>query len=506
MVKSFQLGVEKEGLRSTPEGELSQKIHPLSFGSKLTHPYITTDYSEALLEFITGVSYNFDSNIEELLKLHAFCARQNPEEVIWPMSMPCLLPEDAKIPVAHYGSSNVGRLKELYRVGLGHRYGRSMQSIAGLHYNFSLDDKIVCHLRDDMKPGANLQVFRDRLYFKIIRNYRRYNWLLVYLFGASPCVDQSFLNGKKHVLEKIEQNTYGGKYATSLRMGGLGYTSNAQESISICYNGLPTYIKTLEEARLTSYPPYEKIGVKVGGQWRQLNSNLLQIDNEFYSSIRPKHPARSGQSALGALYEGGVEYIELRIMDLDPFEVAGISLDTSRFLHLFVLTCLAIEDDYIDGNECKRLQQNLSRVVSNGRDPALTLNDGQKEVAFKEKALEFWEKMRKVADIIDSERLDGYHHTLDIQRAKIEDSQKTPSYKVLELSSHEGHIGLGRRLALEHFQQMLSYPLDKQYEEDMVALAQHTLAEQLEIENSDIDSFDVFLGKYFDKIKIQWND
>lgn len=504
ILKDHLIGLEKEGLRATHEGVMAQTFHPLAFGSKLTHPYITTDYSECLLEFITNANTTEKQSIEELDKLHAFCIRNNPEEIIWPFSMPCSLPEDDKIPVANYGRSNVGRLKEVYRIGLGHRYGRSMQSIAGLHFNISIGKKLIEALRNDMKPGEDLRSFQDDLYFRLIRNYRRYNWLLVYLFGSSPCVHSNFLRNKKHNLIKVHDETFASEFATSLRMGGLGYTGAAQKNINICYNGIKTYIQTLEQARQSSYPAYEKIGVKVSGKYRQLNTNLLQIDNEFYSTIRPKHPARSGQSALGALYESGIEYVEMRVMDLDPFEKAGISPETARFLHLFALTCLAMPGDKIQGSECDEIGGNFERVVTRGREQGLTLKRLGVEVSLKDLGMEFLEKVEKVACIIDSDALDGYKLAVLKQKQKIMDLEKTPSHKVFELSKQKGFLKLGCELASSYHHEYLTLDLPEGYEEQLHEVATKSLDQQLELEENDVVDFDEFMKNYFESIKIHW--
>ena len=133
-------GIERECLRVTAEGTLAQTPHPRALGSALTHPSITTDYSEALLEFITPVSRDIDETLDILARIHGFVYRQLGDELLWSSSMPCIVSGDAGIPVARYGQSNVGRMKTVYRYGLGHRYGRLMQAIAGVHYNFSMPE------------------------------------------------------------------------------------------------------------------------------------------------------------------------------------------------------------------------------------------------------------------------------------------------------------------------------------------------------------------------------
>ena len=203
-------GIEKESLRVRPDGTLAQTPHPQALGSALTHPHITTDFSESQLELITGVHASVEACLEELTHIHQVVYRAIGEEILWCTSMPCNLPADHLIPIGRYGTSNVGRAKTVYRLGLAHRYGRRMQAISGIHYNFSL-------------PGVS-----DDQYFGLIRNFRRQSWLLLYLFGASPAVCSSFIAGREHELTELTPGTHYAPHATSLRMGRLGYQSDAQ--------------------------------------------------------------------------------------------------------------------------------------------------------------------------------------------------------------------------------------------------------------------------------------
>ena len=168
----------KESLRVRPDGSLATTPHPAPLGSALTHPLVTTDFSESQLELITGVHTSAEACIQELTAIHQAVYRAIGDELLWCASMPCRLPDEAGIPIGRYGSSNVGRAKSVYRTGLAHRYGKRMQTISGIHYNFSLPDR---RSNDD--------------YFALIRNFRRNSWLLLYLFGASPAVCASFVAG-----------------------------------------------------------------------------------------------------------------------------------------------------------------------------------------------------------------------------------------------------------------------------------------------------------------------
>ncbi|MEJ2058143.1 MAG: hypothetical protein P8X39_09935, partial [Desulfofustis sp.] len=241
-------GIEKEGLRVDESGALALSRHPESLGSALTNSYITTDFSESLLELITPVYKDPREALQFLQDLHGFTCRQIGPELIWAGSMPGDIPDSSLIPIARYGSSNIGRMKYVYRVGLMHRYGKMMQSIAGIHYNFSLPDDFWQAYQQMLKASGPLQAFRSASYFRMIRNFRRYSWLLVYLFGASPALCESFLEKEPHRLQKLHDQTFYLPWATSLRMSDLGYSTKVQASLNICFNHLNTYLKSLYNA------------------------------------------------------------------------------------------------------------------------------------------------------------------------------------------------------------------------------------------------------------------
>ncbi|MDP1716867.1 MAG: glutamate--cysteine ligase, partial [Burkholderiales bacterium] len=307
-------GIEKESLRVRPDGMLADTPHPAALGSALTHPHITTDFSESQLELITGVHAGIEPCLEELTEIHQVVYRHVGDEMLWCASMPCSLPADDDIPIGQYGRSNVGRAKTVYRHGLAHRYGRRMQTISGIHYNFSLPEAAWPLLQQaDAHHGA-AQSYQNDAYFSLIRNFRRYSWLLLYLFGASPAVCKTFVAGREHALQSLTRGTLYLPGSTSLRMGPLGYQSEAQAALAVSYNSLESYGRSLYGALTEPYPPYAAIGIRDGEDYRQLNTTLLQIENEFYGTIRPKRPIRPGERPLHALRERGVEYVEVRCM------------------------------------------------------------------------------------------------------------------------------------------------------------------------------------------------
>src|SRR5438105_10843708 len=354
-LRGMRRGIEKESLRVRSDGTLAQTLHPAALGSALTHPHITTDFSESQLELITGAQTSVEECLEELTHIHQVVYKAIGDEILWCASMPCHLPADHLIPIGRYGTSNVRRAKAVYRLGLAHRYGRRMQAISGIHYNFSL-------------PGVT-----DEQYFALIRNFRRESWLVLYLFGASPAVCSSFVAGREHELTELAPGTHYAPHATSLRMGRLGYQSDAQASLCVSYNDLERYTASLYDALTQSYPAYEKIGIRDGDDYRQLNTTLLQIENEFYGSIRPKRRINRGERPLHALRSRGVEYVEVRLMDLDPFCPIGITPQTCRFLDIFLLHCLASASPPDTAQEIGEIGRNQQSVALRGREPGLAL-------------------------------------------------------------------------------------------------------------------------------------
>ena len=492
-------GIEKESLRITTDGTLAQTPHPAALGSALTHPYITTDYSEALLEFITPPSTELHKPLEFLEQLHRYVYSHIGDEVLWVNSMPCMISNDADVPVAQYGSSNVGRMKSVYREGLGHRYGRKMQTIAGIHYNFSYPEefwKLNQVLEGERGP---LQDYISKRYFDLTRNFQRYSWLLVYLFGASPALCKSFLAGREHQLDTFDHTLFKPN-ATSLRMSDLGYQNNAQSSLAISYNNLDEYVATLTHAIKTPEPAYEKIGVKVGNDYRQLNANILQIENEYYSSIRPKRTINKGERPTTALQKRGVEYIEIRALDLNPFEPVGINQQEIRFLDLFATYCLLRESPQLEKCDLHASKENLRKVVYDGRNTATQLCNWGKSVSLKDWATEKLEQMQPIAELFD--RAHGgtnYAEALAHQQEKVDNPDATPSARILATleSRNQGFFQFAMDQALAHRDHFLSRQRCDNTNQRLEALAADSLAEQAAGEAADQQSFEDYLADYF---------
>lgn len=504
-LRGIRRGLEKESLRITSAGALAQTDHPLALGSALTHPHITTDYSEALLEFITEPFADVEPLLAQLDAIHRFTYQQllPSGERLWPASMPCQLGGDEEIPVARYGSSNSGRMKTVYRVGLGHRYGRSMQTIAGIHYNFSLPDDFWQALQYQLNDGQSLQDFKTERYFGLIRNFRRNFWLLIYLFGASPAVGASFVHGRAHKLQPFPaaSNTLYLPYATSLRMGDLGYQSDAQKSLVVNYNNLADYLSTLCSGITQSYPAYEQIGVKdAAGHYQQLNSSLLQIENEFYSSIRPKRTTQRGETALQALRLRGVEYIEVRCVDLNPYEPLGITPEQIQVMDAFLLYCLLSDSPQTDEREFYQGQENQQRIVNAGRDPHLSLLRGDKSVLMRDWANELLQAMTETARLLDQAKGGAAHErAVERQKAKLADPELTPSARLLRDMTAGGQDFYDFTLMLAerqraYFSEGTLTPAEQQH---FAQLSEESLQAQALLEANSNTPFDQYLADYY---------
>jgi glutamate--cysteine ligase len=490
-LKGIRRGIEKESLRVRPEGKLAMTSHPLALGSALTHPNITTDFSESQLELITGIHTGIESCLEELTRIHQVVYRALGDEMMWCASMPCALPADDAIPIGRYGRSNVGRMKTVYRTGLSHRYGRRMQMISGIHYNFSLPDDIW------PMPAVGAP---NEAYFALIRNFRRNAWLLFYLFGASPAVCASFVEGRRHELRELGGGAFHLPHATSLRMGRLGYQSEAQAALAVSYNDLDNYGASLFDALTRPYPAYEALGIRDGDDYRQLATSLLQIENEFYGKIRAKRVIHPGERPLHALRERGVEYIEVRLMDLDPFCAIGIGAATIRLLDVFLLHCLLEDSPPDTPQEIAAIGRNQNRVAARGREPGLRLERHGREVALFEWGQQLLAGCEPIATALDAAHGGAaYRDALAAAVAALNDPDGVPSARVLrEMREQHDNSYLRFTVAqsLRHAAAIKRMPLAAEVEEKFARLAKDSLEEQRQIEAADTMPFETYRQQY----------
>ena len=491
-------GVEKESLRVGPDGFLAQTRHPIGLGSALTNRYVTTDFSEALLEFVTPAFPTTWEALRCICDIHQFTYSQLDDEMLWTSSMPCRIPRDREIPLARYGSSNVGRMKTIYRRGLGFRYGREMQVIAGVHFNYSVPAEFWPLYRELLGRHLDEANFRSEQYLGMIRNFRRMGWIVLYLFGSSPAVCKSFAGAAAN-LPSLNADTWYQPWATSLRMSDLGYSNKNQSRINISLNSLGEYIRDLSNAICTPEPSYAKIGVKVDGEYRQLNTNLLQIENEYYSSVRPKRVARSGERPTAALRRAGVEYVEVRSLDINMFDPSGINQNTMRFLESFLLYCLLEDSPKIGASELEEISHNHSGTAKQGRNPKFRLRRDGRETRLGEWASEILDKVHAVSQVIDRHD-DNYSAAIDSLRRLVGEPDATPSSRIVRELEETGSsfFELARGMAKCHRDYFASIaPLDEEKAEMFAKEATDSLQRQEAIEAADAISLDEYLDQYF---------
>jgi len=496
-------GIEKESLRINSQGFISQTTHPHALGSTLTHPQITTDYSEALIELITPAFADICDTLKTLQHIHQFVYENLENEQLLCASMPCGIDGDESIRIAEYGTSNIGRMKHVYRHGLWHRYGRTMQAIAGIHFNYSVPVKLWEFLHEKSNKTQSFSDFKNAAYFGLIRNFQRIGWLILYLFGASPAICKNFFKSRPALMaqfEEFDNGTLFHPYATSLRMSDIGYKSKNQANLLIDYNSIAGYVKSLSAAISTPYPDYEKIGVCVNGEYKQLNANILQIENEFYSIMRPKQIARSGEKPTAALKRGGVEYVEMRALDLNPFHPLGIDESTARFIEALLLTCLLTDSPEINAEELKINNTNQLIVANSGRKPGVELVRNGETITLQNWARDILNSMQPICEALDSTETNSpYLQSLNLQRELVENPDLTPSAKMLEaMQMAEKPFSCFTVNQSEQLAKFFSsQSLDENVRQEFKKLAVQSHEKQRELEAAPQLPFEQFLQNYF---------
>jgi glutamate--cysteine ligase len=494
-------GIEKECLRVDGDGQLSRRRHPRALGAALTHPYVTTDYSEALLEFVTPPCSSNWETLQFLCDIHCFVAQNLGDELLWTQSMPCIVHPDEDVPIAYYGESNLGRMKTIYRRGLGHRYGRAMQAIAGIHFNFSLRDEFWGAYQEAARDRRRRSEFVSEQYLHLARNYRRCAWMLMYLFGASPALCKSFPLKADHGLESFDPGTWYLPYGTSLRMSDVGYRNKTRAGLDISLNSLNEYLTGLTSAVTTPSAEYERIGVLVDGDYRQLNANVLQIENEYYSAVRPKPRTKSAIRPIVGLRDTGIDYVEIRTLDLNVADPVGVNQVQLRFVETLLLYCLFADSAPITRDEQAEIDARELLVAREGRRPQLELPIGSAAVPLRELGLELVDELEAFAALLDADD-EGYVEALARQREAFEDPTRTPSARMLaSMAEREQSFS---EFVLEASEVNTAYlrslELAPAQAERLRALAEDSLREAEALENDRTTSFEAYLAAYFGAI------
>ncbi len=517
-LKGSLIGIEKEGLRVSEDGTIAQTPHPEGLGSALKNPAITTDFSEALLELVTPPLVGADKVIDELTTIHDYVYKSLPKnERFWPASMPCIVRGQTNIPIASYGSSNVGMMKTVYRRGLSNRYGSVMQAIAGIHFNYSFSLEFWHSYRDLMSSkktdlqGSDLKDFIDHHYMGLTRNVLRYGWLVPYLFGASASVCKSFLQDSNdktstplssakifpHDFEEFDDNTFYLPYATSLRMGDIGYQNSKEDSkgVKANYNSLIHYIYSLRAAMKTHCKDFEKFGPNKDGEYQQLNSNILQIANEYYSSVRPKPILSGNDRPLRSLNDKGIGYIEIRSLDINPLLELGIDKQQIEFLETFLLFCLLEDSPPISTSELAEIDSNGILVAHLGRKPGLNLHQNGKKVSLTDWGESLFEAITKCSKLLSNAHQDSVKSIA----LRIQNPDLTPSAIMLNEMQHQekGFFEYTDQYCNKYKKQSQEKIFDSGYFERLDEMTVKSMKEQVEIESNDVISFDKFLENYF---------
>lgn len=504
--QDIRRGLEKESLRITREGKLAQTGHPTTLGSALTHPYITTDYAEAQLEFTTPAREELGQALRWLDDIHRFVHSALPDELLWPYSMPPAVDKEQDIAVARYGSSHRGQMRTVYRQGLGHRYGRHMQLVSGVHYNVSLPYTFWRRYQDLLGDTQPLQAFISEQYFALLRNYHRYSWLILYLFGASPVADDSFVVARSTYLGEqatplalLNDHVWYAPEATSLRMSDWGYHNSTRARLQLSFNHINDYLDGLEAAIRTPDPAWQAIGVNnPDGSYRQLSANTLQIENEYYAGIRPKRITCCGERPSRALRRAGVEYVEVRSLDLDPFADNAVAESTLAFLDIFLLYCLLQPSAPLDAKTQQEASYNSHQVAVQGRKPGLALHHEGRAYPLQHWGNDLLDAMVPLATLLDRSYLcDEFSLSLQEQRAKLAAPDATPSARVLQALSQRPLLEWGLDLATKQHQRFVKRPLYHERLAEFQAKTLSSLAEQRALESQDQESFDEFLVRYF---------
>lgn len=510
VLKETRVGLEKESLRVAAGGGISLAPHPQAWGSPLTHPWLTTDYSEALPEFITPPCDDAGQALDFLADLQSFAYRRLPGETLWATSMPCVLAGEDNVPIAQYGSSNMGRMKSVYREGLGHRYGRVMQVIAGVHFNWSMPERFWPIYKRALHSDLSPDQMRNEHYMGLVRNLLRCSWIVPYLFGASPAVCRSFFPEGESNLPKFDEHTYYEPYATSLRMGDIGYQNSREEGLGVrpCYQSVETYADALLQAISTPAKPWQDIGVKVNGEYRQLNANILQIENEYYSTVRPKPLVQGMELPALALKARGVQYVELRSLDVNAYHPLGVDEMQLRFMEALMLMCLLADSPPLCEQEHEEINSNLLLVAHRGREPGLKLSCNGRLVSLREWAEDILNAMLPACEQLD--QLHGghdYDDVLDDQIKKVIAPELTPSARMLhEMEENgEGFYQFANRLSIQHYRYFTERDLKPGREAEFEQLVSDSLRQQAEIEAQPQVAFDRFLADYFAQANKSWS-
>lgn len=447
LIKGTYCGLELETLRVNQKGSISLAPHPKELGSPLFNPLITKDFAEAQIEYTTPKCKSHQKAIRYLEELLAYTTKHMGKEFLWPLAMPPVCDHLNSSLIAQFGSTEEARKKHLYRLGLMHRYGTHVQLIAGLHYNFSFPKAFFIADYHKHSQSLSLQDFISERYLHIMRNFTRYTYLLVYLLGASPTHDTSYPSIRKRY-----------PFATSLRMSPFGYHSPFQCSLGVSYNSLKAFFSSFEKELSTPCKRFGSIE-------EQLNDHILQTESELYVPIRAKGNIDCESATLLAIKRCGISYLEVRTLDLNPFEMAKVQKKDLDFLRLFLIYCLIKPSPQQSHQDVLEARYNQHHIALYGRKPHVRLKNKK---SFKKEALKILSEMLTIAKILKQESC------VWTQIAKINDSSLCYSEQI----ASKPFLEFGLQQAKNHQTFFQNYPLKTSRYHTLSLIAQKSLLKQ----------------------------
>lgn len=405
-------GLEKEGIRIKDDGQLAQTPHPEIFGDKLENPYITTDFSESQVEIVTPTfnsineTYQFLSFIVDIVNTNI-----QEDEYIWNNSLPCILPKPEEIPIAQYNYKENGKKAEEYRQSLAKKYGTKKQMISGIHYNFSFDEKIIEKLYNNYPEKITYKEFKNKLYLKIVRNYLRYKWLVIYLTGCSVGAHETFTTECTSLMNKKDNNnSYYSTEGVSFRNASCGYKNT-----------------------VALYPRYDNTENFIEDVNKFIDNGLLSEAKELYTQIRLKPKDRD--NFLESIAKDGILYIELRTVDINPFDKCGISKEDMEFLHIFIIyLLLKPETNYLKWQEEGLINEETVAEKAFNTDTRL-LKDGTK-ITVRKWGLEILDEIKEMNNKLELDK----ENLINKIQEKIEKPEKTYAKQLSEIYKNTGYI------------------------------------------------------------------
>ncbi|MCK5834731.1 MAG: bifunctional glutamate--cysteine ligase GshA/glutathione synthetase GshB [Lentisphaeria bacterium] len=416
-------GLEKENVRVDLEGHLSSKPHPASFGDKLNNPYITTDFSESQVEVITPSVDTLEEAHDFLKALHNIVALELEDEYLWPLSSPPSLPPEDEIKASSFGDSESGQKANAYRDYLTEKYGKTRQLLSGIHYNFSFKETFLQELFK-ISELDDYTLFKDSVYLKLSRNFFKHRWILIYLFGASPGVHESFTPCCLDELDEVADKSFSYCCGNSFRNGPCGYKN--MDVFNVSYDTRADYVKGIRSL---------------------MADGTLINEKEYYSPIRLK--AKDNVNLLDSIEKDGIEYVEIRLLDLNPLDETGLSLEQLQFVHLFVLYCLFDLTNTITPQEMVDGDKNHERIAQLGRKHNVTLATANGEKLLKDQGLEIITDIRTVISKLHIDKPE-FIAVLDDAEACFEDKTKLISRQVDRGIRQDGFIQYNLDLAKQY--------------------------------------------------------